>query len=51
MLKKRKHISELEVQYFIVQVIEGLKYLHHNKVIHREYIFYIIKFKIGKFND
>jgi serine/threonine protein kinase len=36
MLKQRKRISELEIQYFVFQIIEGLKYTHSNKVIHRE---------------
>ena len=37
MMKKRKRTSELEVQYYLQQLIEGLHYLHHAKVIHREY--------------
>ncbi len=36
MMRKRKRISEKEVQYWIAQLIEGLQYLHKNKVIHRE---------------
>jgi len=36
MLKKRRQLSEIEVQYFLAQIIEGVKYLHNNKVIHRE---------------
>lgn len=36
MIKKRKRISELELQYFLYQIIQGLIYVHQQKVIHRE---------------
>lgn len=36
LIKRRKRLTELEVQNFSIQIINGLKYLHHNKVIHRE---------------
>jgi serine/threonine protein kinase len=36
MMKRRKRICESEVQYYIYHVIQGLIYLHQQKVIHRE---------------
>ena len=33
---KRKKLTELEVQCILVQLIEGLKYLRQNRVIHRD---------------
>ena len=35
LLKRRKRLSELEVQFYILRLIEALKYLHKNKFIHR----------------
>lgn len=55
MLKQRKRISELEIQYFVFQIIEGLKYTHSNKVIHRDLklgnlmINELMEIKIGDF--
>ena len=42
MMKKRRRVSELEVQYYISQILEGVSYLHSTRVIHREYKFYQI---------
>ncbi len=36
LLRRRKRLTELEVQCYVVQVISGLKYLHSHRVIHRE---------------
>ena len=36
LLKRRKRLTELEVQCYIVQLIKALKYLHSHKVIHRD---------------
>ena len=36
MLKKRKRLSELEVRYYMWQLLSGVKYLHDKKVIHRD---------------
>lgn len=47
MMKKRKRISELEVQYFIHHLVQGLIYLHSNKVIHREYTLSYSSLKLG----
>jgi polo-like kinase 1 len=37
LIKRRKRLTEMEAQYYISQIISALKYLHQNKVIHREY--------------
>lgn len=35
-LRRRKRLTELEVQCYLLQIVEALKYLHGNKVIHRD---------------
>ncbi len=34
--KRRKAITEPEVRYFMNQILLGVKYLHENKIIHRD---------------
>ena len=34
--KKRKNLKEIEVQYFILQIIHALKYLHKRRIVHRD---------------
>jgi polo-like kinase 1 len=36
LLKRRKTLTELEVQCFVVQLIKALKYLHSHRIIHRD---------------
>ena len=36
LIKRRKRLTEMEVQYYLQQIVQSLTYLHHNKVIHRE---------------
>jgi polo-like kinase 1 len=36
LIKRRKRLTEMEVQYYLAQIISALMYLHQNKVIHRE---------------
>jgi polo-like kinase 1 len=36
LLKRRKRLTELEVQCYLVQIIGALKYLHNARVIHRD---------------
>ncbi|XP_014777232.1 serine/threonine-protein kinase PLK1 [Octopus bimaculoides] len=35
-LKNRKCLQEQEVRYYVRQLIEGVKYIHKNKIIHRD---------------
>eukprot|EP00826_Nyctotherus_ovalis_P048705 TRINITY_DN5763_c0_g1_i16.p1 TRINITY_DN5763_c0_g1~~TRINITY_DN5763_c0_g1_i16.p1 ORF type:complete len:662 (+),score=216.02 TRINITY_DN5763_c0_g1_i16:76-2061(+) len=36
MLRRRKRFHELEVQFYLAQLIAGLKYIHGKNVIHRD---------------
>ena len=36
LLKKRKIISELEVRYYLSQILSAVKYMHKSKVIHKD---------------
>lgn len=36
LLKRRKRISDLEMQSYLLQIIDALKYIHSKKVIHRD---------------
>jgi polo-like kinase 1 len=36
LMRRRKRLTELEVQCYIIQVISALKYLHVHQVIHRD---------------
>jgi len=36
LLKRRKKLTELEVQCYALQIIKALKYLHSHRVIHRD---------------
>ncbi|CAG9310857.1 unnamed protein product [Blepharisma stoltei] len=35
-MRRRKRITELEVQYYMLQLIKALQYLHAHKIIHRD---------------
>ncbi len=37
LLRRRKRLTELETQCYIVQLVAAMKYLHSHRVIHREY--------------
>ena len=36
LIKRKKRLTEMEVQYYLSQIVSSLKYLHQNKVIHRD---------------
>ena len=36
LLKQKKYLTEIEIQYFMFQLIQGLKYLHDKNIIHRD---------------
>ena len=36
LIKNRKHLTELEVQCYMIQLINALKYIHSNLIIHRD---------------
>ena len=36
LMKKRKYLTEIEVQCYIFQLIQGLKCIHDDKIIHRD---------------
>lgn len=36
LLKRRKRLTELEVQCYLLQIISAMKYLHAHRVIHRD---------------
>ena len=36
LMKQNKYLTEIEIQYFMFQLIQGLKYLHDKNIIHRD---------------
>jgi len=36
LLKRRKKLTEFEVQCYVIQIVDALKYLHANRIIHRD---------------
>jgi polo-like kinase 1 len=36
LLKRRKIITELEVKYYLDQILKAVKFMHKNKIIHRD---------------
>ena len=36
LLKRRKRLTEIEVQCYLLQILSGLNYLHGHKIIHRD---------------
>lgn len=36
LIRRRKRLTETEVRYYMAQLVEGVRYMHENKVIHRD---------------
>lgn len=36
LLKRRKRLTEIEIQAYIIQITKALKYIHNHKIIHRD---------------
>ena len=36
LIKRRRRLMEVEVQCYVLQILNGIKYLHKNKIIHRD---------------
>lgn len=36
LLKRKKKLTESEIQYYMIQLLDALIYLHQEKVIHRD---------------
>ena len=55
LLKRRKKLTELEVQYYVLQMVKALQYLHNLKIIHRDlklanlFLSENMKLKLGDF--
>ena len=56
LLSKRKKMEEIEVKYYILNLINALKYLHGKGIVHRDiklsnvYITKNLEVKLGDFN-
>ena len=55
LMRRRKTLIEPEVRYYITQIVQALKYLHDNLVIHRDlklgnlFIDHEMRIKLGDF--
>ena len=55
LMKRRKKLVEFEARYYLTQIVQSLKYLHHHKVIHRDlklgnlFIDHHMQVKVGDF--
>eukprot|EP01128_Nolandella_sp_AFSM9_P002457 TRINITY_DN1282_c0_g1_i1.p1 TRINITY_DN1282_c0_g1~~TRINITY_DN1282_c0_g1_i1.p1 ORF type:complete len:757 (-),score=147.87 TRINITY_DN1282_c0_g1_i1:137-2407(-) len=36
LVRRRGHITEIEARYYMMQVVDGVEYLHQNNIIHRD---------------
>lgn len=36
MIKRRQRLTEAETRYFLIQVLGACRYMHDNRVIHRD---------------
>ena len=46
-IKKRKTLTEIEVKYYLEQILKAVKFMHKNKIIHREYLSSLYSLKLG----
>lgn len=57
LLQRRKTLSELEVRYYLIQLVDALGYLHENGIMHRDispancYINAEMQLKLGGFGN
>lgn len=55
LMKRRKTLTEPEVRYYMVQIVQALKFLHNNLIIHRDlklgnlFIDHDMRVKLGDF--
>jgi polo-like kinase 1 len=55
LVKRRKRLTEIEVQCYLLQIIKALKYIHSHKIIHRDlklgnlFITQKLELKLGDF--
>lgn len=47
LLKRRKRLTEIEVQTYLVQIIQAVKFMHGERVIHREFSYCKIVLNLG----
>jgi serine/threonine protein kinase len=36
LLKRRKILTEVEVKFYMIQIIQAVKHIHYRKIIHRD---------------
>jgi len=41
LLRRRRRLTELEVQNYCLQLLNAITYLHSHRIIHREYYLYL----------
>ena len=55
LLKRRKKLSDDEIRWYFYQIVDGVKYLHQNSIIHRDikpgniFLSDTLRVKIGDF--
>lgn len=55
MIKARKYLTEPEVRYYLIQLLDACKYMHEQRVVHRDiklsniFLDHEMNIKIGDF--